>query len=95
MEDSHNKEHLKDLTEHRQSDIEQNTGSKDEKEKENILFTRIINQLTKACKYQKNDDEGDYEDEDDTIKWKSLEKLLESHLNITKVFIDLAEKATL
>ena len=41
------------------------------------------------------DDEGDYDEDEGegaNIKWKSLEKLLESHINITNVFIELAKR---
>lgn len=42
-----------------------------------------------------DDDEDEYEDESDDIKWKSLEKLLESHNNITRIFIELAKRGEL
>ena len=45
---------------------------------------------------EEDEDESDeYEDESDDIKWKSLEKLLESHINITNVFIELAKRGEL
>lgn len=101
MEESHNKEPLKDSSEHNENIIDQHTESKDTREQQhnesediNILITKIINQLAQICKNEK--DEYDDDDEgNENIKWKSLEKLLESHNNITRIFIELAKRGEL
>lgn len=90
MEESHNEEPLNDLP---------NQHTENNNKESDILITKIINKLSKICKNQTETDEGDegdeYEDEEDDIKWKSLEKLLESHINITNVFIELAKRGEL